>query len=242
MKKHTLISFFKNPLLFIKFKKQFERFKKTNNQRFFISKKNLYPCFNDINKNTSFDKHYIYHTAWAARKLKENSPVLHIDISSYTYFSTLVSAFIPVNFFDYRPAKIKLDNFSSKYADITKLPFNNNSIKSLSCMHVVEHIGLGRYGEPLDVDGDLKAISELKRVIAKNGNLLFVVPIGKSKIFFNAHRVYAYEQICSYFKEFKLIEFTLIPDQSDDAFIVNATKEESNRQSYACGCFLFKKT
>jgi hypothetical protein len=36
-------------------------------------------------------------------------------------------------------------------------------------MHVVEHIGLGRYGDPIDPDGDLKAISELKRVVQKRG-------------------------------------------------------------------------
>jgi hypothetical protein len=36
-------------------------------------------------------------------------------------------------------------------------------------MHVVEHIGLGRYGEPMDEQGDLKAIEELKRVLAPGG-------------------------------------------------------------------------
>jgi hypothetical protein len=59
-------------------------------------------------------------------------------------------------------------------------------------MHVIEHIGLGRYGEALDPDGDLKAIRELVRVLAAGGNLLVVVPVGRPRIQFNAHRIYDY--------------------------------------------------
>jgi len=108
--------------------------------------------------------------------------------------------------------KLDLDNLISKQANLTSLPFENNSIESLSCMHTVEHIGLGRYGDKLDPNGDLKAIKELKRVLSVNGNLLFVVPIGKPKIMFNAHRIYSYNQIINYFNELKLKEFSLVTD------------------------------
>jgi len=226
---------------YIRFRQEFKTFKATDGKRFLVKENDKYPCLNDKGATTSFDKHYTYHTAWAARKLKEIAPKEHVDISSLTYFSTLVSAFIPIKFYDYRPAKMELDNFSCQHADITNLPFENDSINSLSCMHVVEHIGLGRYGDPLDVDGDLKAINELKRVVALNGYLLFVVPIGKARIMFNAHRIYSYTQILSYFNDFELIEFTLIPDQSDEGLIVNATEEQADIQNYACGCFLLKK-
>ncbi len=232
------INIFKNYLVY---QKEFKIFKATDGKRFSVKAKDKYPCVNDKNTTTSFDKHYTYHTAWAARKIKEILPVEHIDISSLTYFSTLVSAFIPIRFYDYRPAKIELDNFSCDHADITELPFEEGSLDSLSCMHVVEHIGLGRYGDPLDVDGDIKAIEELKRVLSVGGNLLFVVPIGKPKIMFNAHRIYSYDQVISYFENFELIEFTLIPDQSNEGLIINATKEQSDMQNYACGCFMFQK-
>ncbi|MEH6503184.1 MAG: DUF268 domain-containing protein [Cycloclasticus sp.] len=236
--------FFKNVSLvkkYIRYKKEFGLFKATHGERFSIKDNDKFPCLNDEVSTTSFDKHYTYHTAWAARKLRAVNPTEHVDISSLTYFSTLVSAFIPVKFYDYRPAQIALENFQCGHADIIGLPFKSNSIQSLSCMHVVEHIGLGRYGDKLDVDGDLKAIKELKRVVAGNGDLYFVVPIGKAKIMFNAHRIYAYEQILSYFKGFSLKEFTLIPDQSTDGLIVNATKEQSDMQNYGCGCFWFQK-
>lgn len=228
-------------IILIRYRKEFKIFKATHGERFSIENKNNYPCLNDKNSTTSFDKHYTYHTAWAARKLQKTLPLDHVDISSLTYFSTLVSAFIPIHFYDYRPAEITLENLQCSHADITQLPFKNNSIESLSCMHVVEHIGLGRYGDPIDVDGDIKAILELKRVVSIAGYLLFVVPIGKPVIMFNAHRIYSYEQIISYFEDFDLLEFSLIPDQSDEGIIINATKKQSDNQTYGCGCFLFQK-
>ena len=153
----------------------------------------------------------------------------------------MLSAFIPVKFYDYRPATIKLDNLTSKKADLNRLPFKDNSVASLSCMHTVEHIGLGRYGDPIDPNADLKAISELKRVLAIGGNLLFVVPIGRPKIQFNAHRIYSYAQIIDYFKQLQLIEFSLIPDNArETGIMVNATQKQANEQNYGCGCFWFK--
>ena len=224
------------------FSNQFRIFKKTHGERFTVLEKDKYPCLNDATGSTGFDKHYVYHTAWAARKVSEIQPNLHIDISSYLYFSTIVSAFLPVKFYDYRPAELGLSNLVSEHADLTQLPFEKNSISSLSCMHVVEHIGLGRYGDPLDVDGDLKAISELKRVLSEGGDLFFVVPIGGvAKIMFNAHRIYTYQQVMSFFDDFELIEFSLIPDQSSQGIIENATQEQSDAQNYGCGCFWFRK-
>lgn len=99
---------------------------------------------------TRFDTHYIYHTAWAARKVKEIDAAEHVDISSSLYFSSIVSAFVPVRFFDFRPAKLNLSNLISAPSDLTRLHFADNSIQSLSCMHTVEHVGLGRYGDPLN--------------------------------------------------------------------------------------------
>ncbi len=215
------------------------KFFKFHNKRFTVKFSDFYPCIKDKTIKTNFDAHYIYHTSWAARKLKEISPTKHIDISSSLYFSGIVSAFIPVDFYDYRPADLKLSGLTSRHADLTNLDFSDNSIASLSCMHTVEHIGLGRYGDKFDPDGDLKAISELKRVLSKEGSLLFVVPVGKPKIEFNAHRIYSFEQIADYFKELTLKEFSLITDNGD--FIEDANPKLVNDQKYGCGCFWFNK-
>jgi SAM-dependent methyltransferase len=234
--------FFKRLIRKSEFTKELNFFLK-NDTRFDIKKQDLQPCLDDKTENTGFDTHYVYHTAWAIRTLKKINPSKHIDISSYVYFNTMASAFFDIDFYDFRPAKIKLSGLTPKAGDITKLPLSDESIDSVSCMHVVEHVGLGRYGDDLDVDGDLKAIKELIRVLAKGGDLLFVVPIGANKrLKFNAHRIYTVEMILEYFKSLELVEFTLIPDNAIDAgMITEPSQEILSKQRYGCGCFWFKK-
>jgi SAM-dependent methyltransferase len=223
----------------------FKKFKKLSNnteKRFSIPWKNRHPCLYDNTSKTYFDRHYVYHTGWAARVLAQTKPEKHIDISSSLYFASIASAFVPFEFYDYRPAKLELSNLSSKHADLLKLPFESKSIKSLSCMHVVEHIGLGRYGDPLDPDGDLKSMAELKRILAPGGNLLFVVPVGKPVVMFNAHRVYSYEQIVTSFPELTLKEFALIPNHEKAGEIIySPPKEKVEKETYGCGCFWFTR-
>jgi hypothetical protein len=247
MKKFIPI-FIKNPIkkiyLYINFARDFLKFKSRakTKTRFKIKWKNRYPQLFDKTKGTSFDAHYIYHPAWAARIIAKNKPSKHIDISSSLNFSTMLSAFIPVEFYDYRPANLKLNNLTSQKADLTSLFFKDNSIESLSCMHTIEHIGLGRYGDPIDPDGDIKAMKELSRVLAINGNFFFVTPIGKPTIQFNAHRIYSYEQIISYFPDLILREFSMVPDNGlEEGIIKNASKELADSQKYACGLFWFTK-
>jgi ubiquinone/menaquinone biosynthesis C-methylase UbiE len=147
----------------------------------------------------------------------------------------MLSAFIPVDFYDFRPAKLNLSGLNSLQADLTNLQFDDESIECISCMHTIEHIGLGRYGDPIDPDGDIKAINEIKRVVKKGGSILFVVPVGKPKIAFNAHRIYDPKMIKQLFKEFKIKQFALVTDKNE--FIMDASLEEGARQNYGCGCF-----
>ena len=227
---------------FIKDYLMFKRLAAETPQRLSLSWKDRLPCLNDKTASTGFDRHYVYHTAWAARVLRETNPAVHFDISSSLYFSGIVSAFIPVRFYDYRPADFSLSNLTSEAADLLALPFGDQTLDSLSCMHVVEHVGLGRYGDPLDPNGDLKAIAELKRVVSTGGTLLFVVPLGGPKIAFNAHRIYSYDQILTYFAGFRLNEFALIPDNPEEGGLIRgATKEQAEKQTYGCGCFWFTK-
>jgi len=229
----------------IQFRKEFLVFKKLSektDRRFELSWEQRYPCLHEKTGETRFDRHYIFHPAWAARVLRATNPAYHVDLSSTLHFCTLVSAFVPVKFFDIRPANLGLNGLTVEYADLTSLPFQTNSLSSVSCMHVIEHIGLGRYGDRLDPEGDLKAVAELRRVIADKGNLLFVVPIGKPKVVFNAHRIYSYDQVMDLFPQFRLIEFALVPDKpGDGGLIINATKELADKQLYGCGCFWLRK-
>jgi hypothetical protein len=237
--KDVLIRFPKRVLRFFEYLGEFLRFRKMNKKRSKVKFRNAYPCLQDKIQTTPFDHHYTYHPAWAARVLARTRPELHVDISSILSFNVVLSAFVPVKFYDYRPADLHLSNLESGFADLKQLPFLENSIQSLSCMHTIEHIGLGRYGDELDANGDLKAIAELKRVLQPGGDLLFVTPVGKSKIEFNAHRIYSYEQIMEYFSPLTLKEFSLIPDSG--GLIENASPQLVAQQEYGCGCFWFKK-
>jgi SAM-dependent methyltransferase len=195
----------------------------------------------NLNSKAKFYKADIT-TPEAAEIILKEKPEKHYDIGSILSFSTMLSAFLPVEFYDYRPVEIKLSNLKTKHADLLSLPFKDNSVKSISCLHTLEHVGLGRYGDPLDPDGDLKAIKELIRVLAPGGTLLIAIPIGRPKIEFNAHRIYSYDQIFKYFNSLVLKEFSLIPDNAIETGIISlATKKDSDEQNYGCGCFWFKK-
>lgn len=223
----------------------FRKFKsKDLKPRFKLSLGDSYPELKDKTVKTSFDRHYVYHTAWAARVVKEINPAFHTDISSSLYFCGILSAFIPVQFYDYRPADLHLSNLSTHKGNLHHLPFADSSVASLSCLHTIEHIGLGRYGDPIDPDGDLKAAAELKRVLARGGSLLIVVPVGKPRIEFNAHRIYSYEQIISCFAGdgIELKEFSFIPETDAGGGLVrNADPKLVSGERYACGCFWFVK-
>jgi len=223
------------------FKLQFEEFQKLiHDDRFQFSWKDIYPCLYDNTKQTDYDPHYLYHPAWAIRKLIEIAPEKHVDISSSVYFNAFASALYQIEFYDYRPANITLNNLKCLKNDVTQLTFEDNSIQSLSCMHVIEHIGLGRYGDPINPIGDIVAINELKRVLNLNGHLLFVVPIShKAKIQFNAHRIYTFDLIIELFDGLNLQEFSFVNDNGK--FIENATLKDIANQNYGCGCFHFKK-
>ena len=224
---------------------EFLRFRTMNAKgasRFSAKWEDCFPCLDDRTGTTGFDRHYIFHPAWAAGILAQNRPAEHVDVSSALIFPVLLSAFIPMRFYDYRPADLQLNNLASEHADLLALPFPDDSVPSLSCMHVVEHVGLGRYGDPFDPDGDLKAIAELRRVAAPGGTLLFVVPVGRPRIMFNAHRVYAYDQIVGSFPDFELVQFALIPDSAETGgMMVDASPALVASQEYGCGCFWFRK-
>lgn len=200
-----------------------------------------YPCLTDKTSETAFERHYVYHTGWAARVLSRTLPKRHVDISSSLYFVSIVSAFISVEHYDYRPPNLHFNNLDVRHGDLTALPFDSGSIDSLSCMHVLEHIGLGRYGDPLNPEGDRLAAKELSRVLSLSGILLFVVPVGRPRICFNAHRVYSYDQVRQLFPDLQVREFCLLVDDPDSNGLKQASPAEVSKQEYGCGCFLFQK-
>jgi GR25 family glycosyltransferase involved in LPS biosynthesis len=58
-----------------------------------------------------------------------------------------------------------------------------------------EHDGLGRYGDPLNPNGDFRAMDEMKKILKPDGLLFLAVPCGLDKMVWNAHRVYGNKRL-----------------------------------------------
>jgi len=224
---------------YFRFKKELKK----SGRSFKISCAHWYPCLFDKTEETTFNREYVYHTAWATRCVKEINPARHVDVGSTLYFSSILSAFIPIDFYDYRPAELALSGLGSYEGDLLHLPFKDNQLQSISCLHVLEHIGLGRYGDPIDALGDLKAIKELSRVTAPEGSLLVVVPTSKeSRVEFNSARLYSYDDFVSRFPGFTLKEFSYIPEKAERGGLIDhASKSDIADDFYGCACYWFVK-
>ncbi|BDZ73129.1 hypothetical protein GCM10025856_08480 [Methylophaga marina] len=120
---------------------------------------------------------------------------------------SILSQYVPVTMIDIRPIELKLNNLYFKKGSILNLPFQNNSIETLSSLCVIEHIGLGRYGDEINSFGSEDAIKELKRVLKVGGIILFSVPVdNENKIYFNAHRAFTRHYVLSLFQNFKVLD------------------------------------
>lgn len=164
------------------------------------------PVFDDdspTHTSKDFDWSYLMHCNWAASRLARRIPSWHVDLGSYVYFSAIASLFTGRHtFVDIRPLDLRLSGVESIRADFRNLPFHTGSVPSISCLHTLEHVGLGRYGDAIDPEGDIKAAGEIKHVLSTGGHLLVVVPMNKNKrINFNSHRIYdrpTFEALFSY--------------------------------------------
>jgi hypothetical protein len=199
----------------------------------------LWPCLFDKTATSPVPAHYFYQAAWAARRILDTNPKEHVDVGSQIELTGMLSASIPVTFIDIRPLIVSLHNVRSVAASIGALPFSSGSVSSMSCLHVIEHIGLGRYGDPLDPRGTEKAARELTDVLAVDGNLFLSTPVGRERICFNAHRVHSPETILRYFEPLVLVEFSCEDDSG--RYRENVDPMEVRDAGYTCGLFWFKK-
>ena len=142
------------------------------------------------------------------------------------------------NFVDIRPLRVALSNFECLPASITALPFSDRSIASLSCLHVIEHIGLGRYGDPVDPAGSLRAAKELVRVLAPQGRLFLSTPVGRERVCFNAHRIFAPFTVLEMFAPLSLLSFAWV---DDGGTLGPRSPADAAHADYGCGLFEFSR-
>ena len=160
-------------------------------------------------------------------------------MGSFFYLASSLSAVTRTTFIDIRPLRANLNNLSSIKANILSMPYKANSLKSISCLHVIEHIGLGRYGDLIDPRGSKKAARELSRILGYGGNLFLSLPVGKPRLIFNAHRIHSTKQVLDYFYELKLLELSGVDDEGN--FFENIDRTILDSCNYGCGFFWFSK-
>ena len=199
-----------------------------------------YPCLADRIAVTPFDPHYFFQAAWLARRVHDVKPAFHVDIGSSVMTVNVLSATAKTIFVDYRPIQVQLSNLLPLSGDIVRLPFRSESVSSLSCLHVLEHIGLGRYGDRINPLGSQLAARELQRILAPGGKLFLSLPVGRERVCFNAHRVFSTKTIIDFFDELQLKSFSLVDDTGE--FTEDVSPETAAHLEYGCGLFEFVNT
>ncbi len=201
-------SFFTKLNLLLSFFSDYREYRKINtNTIFSLKTADLYPRIYDKTSTTPVDPVYFYQDAWCAKKVFENKPVHHYDIGSEAGMIGIISQFTPTTMIDIRPLNLSIKGLSFIKGSILDLPFKDGEISSLSSICVLEHIGLGRYGDPLDSLGSEKAFAEMIRVLAPGGSLYISVPVDdENRVYFNAHRAFTRDYVLELAKGLTLVE------------------------------------
>ncbi len=206
----------------------------------------FYPCLFDRASATPTDPQYFYQAAWAFRGILRQAPRQHVDIGSDVRFVGMLSQAIPLTFVDIRPLRMELPGLDCRAGSVLSLPYPDGAVRSLSCLHVIEHIGLGRYGDPLDPEGTAKACLELARVLAPGGRLYLSTPIGRSRVQFNGQRVQSVQEVLGSFPGVSLVEMAIVDPQG--SFLPEVDPQQADILAcqnggldFALGCFVFER-
>jgi SAM-dependent methyltransferase len=199
------------------------------------------PCLADRYQDAgSVRGHYFQQDLWAAKLIHRANPPEHWDIGSrIDGFIAHLLVFREVHVIDIRGLSSEVEGLLFHRGDLTALDIPTASISSLSCLHAMEHVGLGRYGDPIDPEGCFQGMRELARVLAPKGKLYFSVPIGRERVEFNAHRIFSPDTIVQHLSSLKLLHFAAIDDE--DRLRDPADWKDFRTANLACGLFVFTK-
>jgi hypothetical protein len=201
-----------------------------------------FPILTDMVENAGVAAgHYFHQDLWAAKKVYARRPERHLDIGSRTDgFIAHLLVFMPVTVVDIRPLHSNIAGLTflqDNASELSNVP--GDSVDSLSTLHAAEHFGLGRYTDPVDANACFTFMSSLQRVLAPGGRLYFSVPVGRERVEFNAHRIFAPETILSAFSSLQLVSFSYVAD--DGSLHEDNDPRSMPPSELACGLFEFTK-
>jgi hypothetical protein len=206
-----------------------------------------YPCLNDFYEQSGTAcGHYFYQDLLVAQKIFRKQPKKHVDFGSRVDgFVAHVASFRELEVLDYRELSAEIPNVRFQRCDLLQLPLElHECCDSLSSLHVLEHVGLGRYGEPIDLYGHVKALENLAKMVESGGTLYLSVPFGIERIEYNAHRVFGLRTIRQLIESaFVVVEFSMV-DEGGNLHIaadLEGASERSNSYRYALAIFELRK-
>jgi|TARA_B110000444_G_C18661041_1_gene510790 SAM-dependent methyltransferase len=191
--------------------------------------------------------HYFHQDLLVASFIKKDNPIKHIDIGSrIDGFVAHVASFREIDVMDIRNLEIsehKNINFIQKDM-MDKNSLEENITDSISCLHAIEHFGLGRYGDKIDINGHINGFNNIIKMLKSGGKLYISFPIGKrNEIHFNAHRVFHHNDIFNWNESLDNIILERF-DFVDDRGKLNLNKNlntDCKEIKFGCGIYTFQK-
>lgn len=191
---------------------------------------------------------YFHQDIYVARRIFQQNPNRHIDVASRVdSFVAHVSVFRSIEVVDIRELTTTAKNINFLQADLMSpgLEEKLGQSDSVSCLHAIEHFGLGRYGDPIDPDGHIKGLMNLGALVKENGILYVSIPIGPERVEFNGHRIFNVTTVPHILREsFKLEVFSYIDDAGEifeDVPIEDALNQPNFGCNFGCGIYEFRR-
>ena len=207
-----------------------------------------FPCLGDRFSESGAGKgHYFHQDLLVANRIFVNKPINHVDVGSrIDGFVAHLASFRSVTVIDIRPLKSNIRNITFIQADMMTSISDAlvDSCDSLSCLHAIEHFGLGRYGDTINYDGYLLGLDNLSKILKKGGKLYISAPIGPQRIEFNAHRVFSLKYLLKYFEDKFLVDYFSYVDDGGNLHENSCFTRESIAVNFGCtyGCGIFELT
>ena len=151
------------------------------------------PCLHDrYAEGGTTDNEYFWQDLVVARMVFAARPARHVDVGSRVDgFVAHVASFREIEVFDVRPITSTIPGVVFRQADLMQpLESMTRYCDSLSCLHALEHFGLGRYGDPVDPQGYRAGLANMASILQPGGTFYLAVPVGQPRVEFNANRVF----------------------------------------------------
>lgn len=221
-------------------------------RRSYAGEMKIMPCLHDRYEEAGATKsEYFWQDLIVARAVYQANPLKHVDVGSRVDgFVAHVASFRECEVIDVRRMTTKIPGVTFLQADLMDLESLPNTADggycdSLSCLHAVEHFGLGRYGDPINPKGYELGIANMSSLLRPKGRLYLAAPIGKERVEFNANWVFDPRTLlrCAKKNGLHFASLTIVSGANGPHTVVPSEEvlEDLAARRYSLGIFVFTK-